>query len=169
MMNKETPAEWVLAALEFKGGHRVFDVPHEGQGIMQIKYKNGVEGSLATSGSFSGAALRFIGDKGVAEIHWAEPPVRVWRKGPADYEVVPVKDASDGNVAAAIVHVVESFRAGKESELCADNALRGTEIIFAAYESVRRRGRVDLPLTIEDHPLADMIKTGVYKEEKPRP
>jgi predicted dehydrogenase len=164
MVNRETPAEWVLAALHFGKGRRVFEVPHEEQGIMQIKYKNGVEGFLVTSPSYGGAALRFTGDKGVAEIHWPEPPVRIWRKGPGDYEALPVKDPQDGNVAASIVHVVESFRAGRDSELCAENALRGTEIIFAAYESVRRRGRVDLPLDIHDHPLVDMISTGIYKE-----
>jgi len=36
-------------------------------------------------------------------------------------------------------------------------ALRATELIFATYESSRRRGRVDLPLDIDDSPLLAMM------------
>jgi hypothetical protein len=44
--------------------------------------------------------------------------------------------------------------------LSARRALNATEIIFAIYESSRRRGRVDLPLTISDNPLAAMVEAG---------
>jgi phytoene/squalene synthetase len=36
-------------------------------------------------------------------------------------------------------------------------ALQATELIFATYESSRRRGRVDLPLEIDDSPLIAML------------
>jgi hypothetical protein len=45
--------------------------------------------------------------------------------------------------------------------MSARRALRATELIFATYESSRRRGRVELPLTIEDSPLLAMIEAGV--------
>jgi len=61
---------------------------------------------------------------------------------------------------------VDALREGSESELCARNAMNATEIIFACYESVRRRGRVDLPLTITNNPLVDLVERG---EIKPRP
>lgn len=38
---------------------------------------------------------------------------------------------------------------------------RCTELIFATYESSRRRGRVDLPLEVEDSPLLSMLEEGV--------
>ena len=38
--------------------------------------------------------------------------------------------------------------------------MNATEIIFACYESSRRRGRIDCPLKIDDNPLASMIETG---------
>jgi hypothetical protein len=44
--------------------------------------------------------------------------------------------------------------------LSARRALNATEIIFAIYECSRRRGRVDLPLTIADNPLAAMVEAG---------
>lgn len=59
-----------------------------------------------------------------------------------------------------IEDVVTALDTGMESELAADNALRATELIFACWESVRRRGRVDLPLDVDDNPLASMVEDG---------
>lgn len=61
----------------------------------------------------------------------------------------------------AIEEVVRAYRTGTDSELRAEVALRGTELIFAAYESVRSRGRVDLPLEIDDNPLEAMVEEGM--------
>jgi predicted dehydrogenase len=61
----------------------------------------------------------------------------------------------------AIAEVVRSYRTGTESTLDASVALRGTELVFAAYESVRRRGRVDLPLSVDDNPLESMVDEGL--------
>jgi len=60
----------------------------------------------------------------------------------------------------AIADIVQSLATGQTSELAAENALNATEIIFAGYESARRRGRVDLPLDIEDNPLESMVDDG---------
>jgi hypothetical protein len=57
----------------------------------------------------------------------------------------------------AIESAVKALREGGESPLCAANALRTTELIFAGYESARKRARIDLPLTIKDNPLADLF------------
>jgi predicted dehydrogenase len=60
----------------------------------------------------------------------------------------------------AIADAVEGLRTGAEPELSGRNALRATEVIFAAWESARRGGRVDLPLGIDDNPLVAMIESG---------
>ena len=52
------------------------------------------------------------------------------------------------------------MRTGREPELSARRALNATEIIFGIYDSSRRRGRVDLPLTVSDHPLTAMVEAG---------
>lgn len=52
---------------------------------------------------------------------------------------------------------VEAARAGRASQVSADKALRASELIFATYESSRRRGRVTLPLEIEDSPLQALL------------
>jgi len=63
-------------------------------------------------------------------------------------------------VGAAIQGNVDALLAGREPELSARKALQATELIFATWESSRVRGRVDLPLEIEDSPLLSMIESG---------
>jgi predicted dehydrogenase len=60
----------------------------------------------------------------------------------------------------AIEDVVKALEEGREPELGAKNALQSTELIFAAWESARRRGRVTLPLDVEDNPLEAMVEAG---------
>ncbi|MBN2450042.1 MAG: hypothetical protein JXR77_06615 [Lentisphaeria bacterium] len=55
------------------------------------------------------------------------------------------------------------LRSGRTSELCAANQIQAMEIVFGAYESSRRRGRVDLPLTIADNPVVSMLESGELK------
>ena len=68
---------------------------------------------------------------------------------------------SPSHIELAIESVVEAVRTGDPSPLSAANALRSTELIFGAWESVRRRGRVDLPLDVDDNPLAAMVEEGM--------
>jgi predicted dehydrogenase len=80
-----------------------------------------------------------------------------------DWEVVDTGGETlhgPGFYERAIAEVIDALRSGRESDLSARRALNATEIIFAIYESSRRRGRVDLPLTIADNPLAAMVDAG---------
>lgn len=70
-----------------------------------------------------------------------------------------------GFIDRAIPDLIESLDNGIEPELSARRALNATEIIFAIYESSRRRGRIDLPLDIDDHPLVEMVQSGDLKPE----
>lgn len=85
-------------------------------------------------------------------------------------DIVPVGSTSelpsDPYTARAIAAVVESLEEGRRCELDGRTALRSTELIFASWESARRRGRVELPLEIDDNPLEAMVETG---ELDPRP
>lgn len=91
------------------------------------------------------------------------PVLRYRRFGKGEWEVIDCGNEGlhgPGYIERAIADIVSALRDGGESELCARNALNATEIIFACYESVRRRGRVDLPLTITDNPLVDLVERG---------
>jgi predicted dehydrogenase len=70
----------------------------------------------------------------------------------------------------AVAAVVESLETGRQPELAVENVLQTTELAFAAWESVRQRGRVDLPLAVSDNPLAAMVEDGslpVGEETRP--
>jgi predicted dehydrogenase len=60
----------------------------------------------------------------------------------------------------AIASVVDAVRTDEESVLSWRGALDSTETIFAAWESARRRGRVELPLDVDENPLEMMIENG---------
>jgi predicted dehydrogenase len=152
--NDETPAEWVLGQIEPTGGKTYFGVPVEGQGLSHVKFRNAVHGLLLTGGAPEYAlATRLVGTAGVIEAAaGGETPLRVWSTSGQD--TPPIEQAPLGEVVArGVLDLVDALKTGREPELSAARALRATELIFATYESSRRRGRVDLPLTIEDSPL----------------
>lgn len=60
----------------------------------------------------------------------------------------------------AIEHVVTSLVTDTEPIFSGRRVLRGTELVFASWESARRRGRVHLPLEIDDNPLEEMYEAG---------
>jgi hypothetical protein len=62
--------------------------------------------------------------------------------------------------------VVDALISGRESELAARRALQCTEVIFATYESSRRRGRVDLPLKTKDSAFLSMLESGEMKPKR---
>lgn len=62
--------------------------------------------------------------------------------------------------------VVRFLDSNEEPELSATNALQATELIFASWESARRRGRIDLPLEIDGNPLEEMVDDGDLLIEK---
>ena len=65
----------------------------------------------------------------------------------------------------AIADAVGAIHTNNEPELSAENALRADELAFASWESARRRGRVELPLTIDDNPLKAMVESGQLRVE----
>ena len=65
----------------------------------------------------------------------------------------------------AIADVIRSLRTDRKSTLAASNAIDAAEIVFAGWESARRRGTVELPLEIEDNPLEAMVESGELQVE----
>jgi hypothetical protein len=63
-------------------------------------------------------------------------------------------------VERAIEEAVDALHEGREPVISGRRVLPATELPFAAWESVRRRGRVDLPLEIDDNPLEAMVESG---------
>jgi len=149
----EQSAEWVLAGLDDRDREEAFGAPVETDLVAQWQYPDGVHGFAAT-GAGAGtidAITRLVGADGVIEVSEGYS-LDVIRGG--DRETVEFdRNEWTGPVADAVVDVVDAIDEGRPSPLRAGNALRATEILFGAYESTRRRGRVDLPLAIDDNPL----------------
>lgn len=186
---EQTPAEWVMAGIDYSEENLQFGAHNENQAIAQWRYEDGVSGLASTGeGSALSCEMRLLGDEGIVEIGGSDGPLRVlddggWRTidtgrdgvhGPratrvdaaTEYVAERVPFLSPERVGPptyidrAIEDVVTALDAGRGSELAADNALQATELIFACWESVRRRGRVDLPLDIDDNPLESMVEDG---------
>jgi predicted dehydrogenase len=103
---------------------------------------------------------RIIGSDGVIEVEVRNGPrLRMLRKGSPGWEtpdltgVVP----PGGDTTLSILDAIDCMKTGRTPTLCSENAMRATEMIFATYESSRKRGRVKLPLEIEDSPLHAML------------
>lgn len=162
--NDEIDVEWVIGQVDGRGSKKVFGALVEGQGISQFKFKNGVMGMLIT-GVGAGGKLgnRLIGSDGTIEVGYSQGvALRMWGKGQSEWTAIdtgePVHDLD--YVQRGVLDLVDALKTGREPELSGRRALRATELIFATYESSRRRGRIDLPLQIEDSPLVDMVEHG---------
>ncbi|MFB6138503.1 MAG: Gfo/Idh/MocA family protein [Halobacteriaceae archaeon] len=161
----EADPAWVLAGVDYREENRWFGAHNENQGLVHWAYEDGVTG-LGVTGepgqSTVGAHNRVVGTDGVVEVGVHDgPTLRVRRDG--SWETLDTGEAGTsgpGYVRRAIADVVRALETGKRSELHADNALRATALVFGAYESVRRRGRVGFPLDVEDNPLDAMVEAG---------
>jgi UDP-N-acetylglucosamine 3-dehydrogenase len=158
MYNNETPANWVFAQIHREGNPAAFNVQVESQAMVHIHYTNDVYGLLLMgAGHTIWAEHRLLGTDGIIEVAW--PEVRVWGKGDGEWRILS-GEASEFPVTDTIVELVAAYREKREPATSAAKALRATEVVFATYESSRRRGRVDLPLDIDDNPLHAMIAAG---------
>jgi predicted dehydrogenase len=162
--NDESPAAWVLAQVDTRSERSAFGVPLETYGLSYVAYQNGVFGLMTTGeGGGIGCANRLIGSNGTLEVLWDAPWVRIRSAGDAGWRIPEGIDEGihDGAAQARVMaDLADALATGREPEQSARRALQATEVIFASYESSRRRGRVDLPLTIEDSPLADLVSRG---------
>ena len=159
--NNETPAEHVLGQIDTAGWHSVYGVPVESSGVSAVKFANGVHALLSTGNDHGGTCSnRIVGSKGVIEVEVNKgPKLRMLREGAGEWEtpsldgiVPPV-----GDTVLSVQDAVACLRTGAQPTLSSHNALRATELIFATYESSRRRARVTLPLEIDDSPLLAML------------
>lgn len=162
--NDNAPVEWVLGQIEPRGSRKVFGAPVERQGISHFKFASGVRGLLVTGKDTGwGAQIRLSGTNGVLELGYptdkGERPLRVLGKSANGWQDVPCDESLHGPhfIERAIADAIDALKTGREPELSARRALQATELIFATWESARRGGRVDLPLTIEDSPLQDLL------------
>ena len=161
--NDDRPAEWVLGQLDYREAEDTFGARDENQLLATWQYDNGVYGVAVPgpTGSINAGDWRLVGEEGFIDVHLTDD-VAVRVRGANGNTEKQYEGLARGEtcVDRAIADVIDALDAGRPSALEAGNALDATEIVFAGYESVRRRGRVDLPLDIEDNPLESMVDAG---------
>jgi len=172
--NDQSPGRWVIAQIDYRRESLVFGAHNENAALALWQYENGVHGYSTTGLGLDvvGAHNRLVGTEGAIEVgplgdHM--PVLRVKRKGDVQWESVDCDGETchgPGYHERGVADIVQALVEGKRSELCAENALQATEIIFACWESSRRRGIVELPLGIDDNPLEEMVASGALKPQK---
>ncbi len=169
MYNNETPVSWVIGQIDARGGHTIFGALLEGQGLSQFKFENGVMGLMVTGYGkqdvlSTNCGNRLIGSAGTIEVGVSrDVQVRLRNAETGGvWQTVDVTGGMHGNDlhAQAVLDLIDALKTGREPELSGRKALQATELIFATWESSRRRARVDLPLQIEDSPLVAMVNNG---------
>jgi UDP-N-acetylglucosamine 3-dehydrogenase len=171
--NDDVPARWVMGQIEARGSKPVFGMMCEGQGLSFFQWENGVFGLVMTGQPLmkpeSDAAQatfcsnRIIGTEGTIEVGLTgDVNLRLQNGRTGGHWMTFDEGTIHGLqvVSTAIVDVVDGLKTGRETRVAAQTALQSTEVMFATYESSRRRGRVDLPLEIDDHPFLDMLASG---------
>ena len=169
----ESPASWVMAQIDSRKDHTIFGVAMESQGLCEFQFADGVRAYLTTGEhSHEAAAHRLIGTEGMMEVRWDAPHLRLMNAQSGGWQdVQPGEMNRDGlhsweAISRGIADLVDTLGTGREPLLSAKYALQSTEIIFAAYESSRRRSRVDLPLTVDDNAFLSMLNDGVIETGK---
>ena len=175
----EEAATWIIGQVDRSTTRSVFGVEMETQGVAHVGFASGVRG-LMTTGDYLmdgparedgtqprrealGAMQRLIGTEGVIEVGVRgtyNETVRVLNGAGSGWH--EAKTAGAGHfeeaIAAGIADLVACLTSGHEPELSVNKAIRSTELIFATYESSRRRARINLPLDgVEGNPLHEMI------------
>lgn len=169
--NNDEPASWVMAQINSQTENKLFGVDMENQAICRIQFNNGVTGLLDTGIDKRTCALRIMGSDGLIEVTVPDgPELRFLAKGYRGWQEPELRELKSQHMpivfTSAINDLVDALKAGREPELSSRKALQATEVIFSAYESSRRRSRVDLPLDIEDSPFLDMLERGMIGPKK---
>ncbi|HEX8234326.1 MAG TPA: Gfo/Idh/MocA family oxidoreductase [Abditibacteriaceae bacterium] len=171
--NGDQPAKWVLAQVDYRKENLVFGAHCENQQVLLTEYSNGVFGLVMSGGGGAkpiGVIDKIIGSEGVIEVGVANGPQLRYRSFGDKEWIVPDTNGEGihgpGFIERAIADAIACLQEGRKCQLDAENALIATEIIFGAYESSRRRGRVDFPLEIDDNPLRAMVESGALTPAK---
>jgi UDP-N-acetyl-2-amino-2-deoxyglucuronate dehydrogenase len=163
--NAESPAKWVLGAIDASEPINWFGVPAEGMATGLIVFENGVRATLQTGGpdmDFWGG-VRVTGTKGFAEVLWDGQIQRAVVYDDPSWTPPAVDEDKEHHMAGVISNALDCLESGAEPELSHKMALRTSEVLFALYESVRRSARVELPLEgMNDNPFITMLEAGRF-------
>jgi predicted dehydrogenase len=158
-LNNDVGATWVLAQIDRRWdrigyGHRM-----ETEAFVSIGFENGVRGIFESGDRLGdeGFYNRIYGTEGMIELHVpGRPALRARVLGDAEWGTPPCPGGNPFQ--AAIEALIESMETGKPHTMGGDKALKGFELMMAAYESARTGKLVELPLATKTSPLGAMLQ-----------
>lgn len=157
---EETPAKWVLGAVDTSEVLNWFNVRAECMANGTVVFQNGVRASLQVGGPDMDmwGGVRVSGTAGFIEVFWDGNFGQGAIYSRPKWKPPLVEDSGDAHMVGLVRNAIDCLQSGVEPETSCRKALRASEIIFALYESVRRRARVEMPLTnVLDNPLHDLL------------
>ena len=158
--NDDLEPDWVMGQIACVADSLVFGARIETAGIAYIKWPNQVTGILTTGhGTGAPTPIRIVGSEGMIDVDHGKTRMLAAGRSWEPVEVEPMH-VPGGDTSLHILDSIECALTGRESILCSANALRATQLIFATYESARRRARVLLPLKTSDSALLTMLDKG---------
>jgi predicted dehydrogenase len=162
--NAESPAKWVLGAVDAVEPIKWFDVSAESMAVGTIVFENGVRANIQVGGPDKdmGTGVRVVGTEGFIDVCWDGAYKRAVVYAEPDWRAPDVTPDKEAPMIGLVRNAIDCLETGAEPELSHQKALRAAEIIFGLYESVRRHGRVELPLDIQDNPFITMLENGAF-------
>ncbi len=174
----DVPAEAVLAQIDVAARKRVYGALTETAGVVHIRYANGVNGIVLTGrdyerlSPFGTNGILITGRTGRIEIFdevatiRSEQGVRRIEASVDDAYRIDLGGANPFIIQGTSRAIAELARAIDDPDatltLDATHGLAAAEVIFASYESSARRGRVTLPLDVDDNALERGLELGYW-------
>ncbi|MGI8912483.1 MAG: Gfo/Idh/MocA family protein [Chloroflexota bacterium] len=154
----QAPVEWVMAMADRQTERSLFGVEVEDHSITHYQFRNGVRAYIELGVPIKGQpANRLIGSDGIIEVGVANGPnLRVRGNGDRDWVMPDMPEGIHGmaHFEASVAELVTAVEEGREPRNNGANGRQALEVILAGYESIYRRAKVSLPLTITDNPIA---------------
>jgi len=163
--NNETPAKWVLGAVDPTKLLTWFDVEAESLAVGTVVFANGVRAAFQVGGPDMDlpSGVRVYGSEGFVEVTWDGEIRRAVVYRDPSWTPPKIEEPTAEHMFGVIRNAFDCLESGAEPELSWRKALRAEEIIFALYESVRRRAAVTLPLTgVTDNPFHALLHAGAF-------
>jgi predicted dehydrogenase len=156
----ETPARWVLGAVDTSKVISFFNVRAEATAVGTVVFENGVRANFQFGGpnldQWSG--VRVIGTGGFISVLWGGEIQEYAIYDQPTWQPPTLEDGDNDHMIGLLRNVADCVESGAEPETSWQKALRAAEIIFALYESVRQCARIELPLTgVTDNPLHALL------------
>lgn len=158
----DRPAAWVMGQIDYREENVRYGVHNENQALARWQYEDGTDAIIATGDEnpFIACDVRVTGTEGELELNPdGDAQLRVKTTDAAAWDEIDTGEPL-ADIPAAVDDIIRGLETDDEPQLNGRRALATMEIILGCYESVRRRERVDFPLSIEDNPLVSMVESG---------